>query len=270
MLLFGDRKLVTENNFEDVFKYWNEEFGENVQNGTKVSRYFVADIQIGRSQFLESENKVLFKIDETDWREKKILAHDYKHFWSIYEKVHDPAVVRGVLAKIDRLTDDELRRFYGEFFTPLKFAKKALDYIEKTIGKDWWKSGEYRLWDMAAGTGNLEYHLPSDALQYCYLSTVYEEDVQHCRRLFPTARIFQYDYLNDDVENLFGGETSLPFEFSWKLPERLRRDLADPNIKWIIFINPPFATSQKAGLNHGDSKQGVSDTRIRSQMHRQT
>ena len=185
---------------------------------------------------------------------------------SIYDRVQDPEIVRGVLAKIDRLTDETLRRFYGEFFTPVKFARKALDYIEKTVGKDWWKSGEYRLWDMAAGTGNLEYGLPSEAWKYCYMSTIYDEDVEHCNRLFREAEVFRYDYLNDDVENLFGGETSLPFEFSWKLPEKLRNDLANPSIKWIILINPPFATSQTAGTT-GKSKQDVSATKLREVMH---
>ena len=31
-LLFGDKKLVTEENFEDVFKYWNDVFGEAVRD----------------------------------------------------------------------------------------------------------------------------------------------------------------------------------------------------------------------------------------------
>lgn len=263
-LLWGDKKVVTEQNFEEVFKYWNDVFGAAVHNGTKPSRYFVADIHQGYSKFFPEESKVLFNIGDGVWKDKKILARDYEHFWSVYDRVTDPEIVRGVLAKIDRLTDDTLRRFYGEFFTPVRFARKALDYIEKTVGKDWWKTGEYRLWDMAAGTGNLEYGLPSDAWQYCYLSTYYQEDVEHCRRLFRGAEVFQYDYLNDDVENLF---QSLPFDFSWKLPQKLRDDLANPNIKWIILINPPFATSQKAGLNHGDSKEGVSETKIRTLMH---
>ncbi len=263
-VLWGDKKLVTEENFEDVFKYWNDVFGEAVRNGTKPSRYFVADIHQGHSRFFPEESKVLFNVGEQVWKEKKILARDYEHFWSIYDRVHDSEIVRGVLAKIDRLTDDTLRRFYGEFFTPVRFARKALEYIEKTVGKEWWKSGEYRLWDMAAGTGNLEYDLPSEAWQYCYLSTIYDEDVEHCSRLFRTAEVFQYDYLNDDVENLF---QSLSFGYSWKLPQRLRDDLVNPDIKWIILINPPFATSQKAGLNHGDSKEGVSDTKVREIMH---
>ena len=159
-----------------------------------------------------------------------------------------------------------MRRFHGEFFTPIRFAKKALDYIEKTIDKQWWKNGNYRLWDMAAGTGNLEYHLPQEALQYCYLSTLYKEDKDHLDKLFPDATGFQYDYLNDDIDNLFA-EATIGFNFQWKLPEKLRNELADPNIKWIILINPPFATSQKAGTS-GGSKKDVSDTVLRKLMHK--
>ena len=44
------------------------------------------------------------------------------------------------------------------------------------------------------------------------------------------------------------------------------RDLNDPKIKWIVFINPPFATAQKAG-HSGESKKSVSDTKIRPLMH---
>lgn len=264
--LFGDKKLVSENNFEEVFDYWNNIFGESVKNGLKTSRYFVCDIQDGRTFYRKEESKVFFKFDNDNWREKKILAQDYEHFWSLYDRVSKPEIIRDILAKIDRLTNETMRRFHGEFFTPVRFAKKALDYLEKIVGKDWWKSGEYRLWDMACGTGNLEYHLPSEAMPYCYLSTLYTEDVEHCKRLFPEANIFQYNYLNDDIENLYGG---LNFGFSWKLPENLRADLANPILKWIILINPPFATSQTAGTNHGDSKEGVSDTKIREMMHKE-
>ena len=263
LMLWGDKKIVSEENFEEVFKHWNDAFGEAVRNGTKPSRYFVADIQEGHSRYFPSESKVLFNVGEQNWKEKKILARDYDNFWSMFDRVQDPEIVRGVLAKIDRLTDDTLRRFYGEFFTPVQFARKALDYIARTVGKEWWKSGEYRLWDMAAGTGNLEYGLPSDAWKYCYLSTYYDEDVQHCKRLFRGAEVFQYDYLNDDVENLF---QSLDFGVTWKIPQKLRQDLADPNIKWIIFINPPFATSQTAGTS-GRSKSEVSATKVREVMH---
>lgn len=262
-----DKKVISESNFEEVYEYWNRILGDSVRNGFKTSRYFVSDIQENNTTYLKEQSKAFFRIGATgEIKEKKILSKDYEHFWGLYEKVSNTDTLRAILAKIDRLTDEEMRRFHGEFYTPVRFAKKALDYIERTIDKQWWKNGNYRLWDMAAGTGNLEYNLPQEALQYCYLSTLYKEDKDHLDKLFPDANVFQYDYLNDDINNLFA-DTSLNFNFQWLLPEKLRNELADPNIKWIILINPPFATSQKAGTS-GGSKKDVSDTVLRKLMHK--
>jgi hypothetical protein len=263
-LAFGDKKLITEDNFENVYEYWEQNFGEAVRNGQKPSKYFITDIQEGRTIQNVADSKVLFKITDTDYREKKILPKDYNYFWSLYEKVKNAYIIRGIISKADRLTDEDLRRFNGEFFTPLEFAKKGLEYIEKTIGKEWWKKG-YKLWDMAAGTGNLQYHLPYEAWQHCHLSSLQNEDIEHLKKLFPEANVFQYDYLNDDVENVFANG-SIHFTQHWKLPEKLRNDLSNPNNKWIILINPPFATSQTAGTS-GKSKKDVSNTKLRAVMH---
>ncbi|MDR0521482.1 MAG: hypothetical protein LBH00_06475 [Planctomycetaceae bacterium] len=169
----------------------------------------------------------------------------------------------------ESLTTGERQRRDGKFYTPLPFAKKGLEYIEKTLGKEWWKSGGYRLWDMAAGTGNLESYLPPDALKYCYLSTLYQGDIEHLKRLFSDAEVFQYDYLNDDVDPLFLSDgDDLKLTLPWKMPETLRNDLNNPKIKWVILINPPFATAQEAAMK-GKSKTGVSDTKIRQRMHRE-
>jgi hypothetical protein len=271
---FEDKKVITEDNFEEVFEYWNRIFGDAVRNGFKTSQYFVCDIQKDKTLFIKEQSLVLFLFNAGDTRRKKILAKDYEHFWSLYSKVTHIDTIRAILAKIDRLTDEKMRRFHGEFFTPVKFANKALDYIERTIEKNWWKNGDYRLWDMAAGTGNLEYYLPQDALPYCYLSTLYMEDKDYIEGLFPDATVFQYDYLNDDIENIYTNQTqdkkanTFAFEKTWKLPEKLRNDLNNPKIKWIILINPPFATAQTAGTTNNDSKEGVADTKLRKIMHR--
>ncbi len=262
---FRVKKLITEDNFEEVFDRWNKSFGDAVRNGTKPSRYFLCDIQQGRSEYNREENKVVFLIGPEERRAKKILPKEYEWFWSNFEKVTDPATIRNILAKVDRLTDEPIRRFTGEFFTPVAFARKAHSYLEKVIGPKWWTKG-YRLWDMAAGTGNLEWFLPADAYKSIYLSTLSPEDVQHCKRVFPGATVFQYDYLNDDVESVFDDQSL--FDRANKKPDNLLRDLYDPNIKWIIFINPPFATSNKSGFS-GESKASVSDTKVRPLMHAQ-
>jgi len=168
---------------------------------------------------------------------------------------------------------DTATRRRGVFLTPLIFAEKAYKYVEKTLGKHWWRSGNYRLWDMAAGTGNLELLMPKDVLRYCYLSTLEQKDVQHLEKEFSAATVFQYDYLEDGVEQLFES-TALALTLTLsqrergqcRMPDALRKDLADPKIKWIILVNPPYATAQEAGLK-GTSKAGVSDTKIRQQMH---
>ena len=181
---FRVKKLITEENFEDVFDYWNRCFGENVRNGTKPSRYFLCDIQQGRSEYNREKNKVVFFIGPEEKRAKKILPKDYEWFWSNYEKLTDPQTVRNILAKVDRLTDEPIRRFTGEFFTPVAFARKAHSYLEKVISAKWWTK-DYRLWDMAAGTGNLEWFLPADAYKSIYLSTLYHGGRAALQTSFP-------------------------------------------------------------------------------------
>ena len=268
------KKQITEKNFERVYSYWERIFGDAVRNGYKPSRYFVSDIQQGNTIFSPIDGKALFNVDNK-FIPKKILARDYNWFWSLFDKVKNIDTIRGILAKVDRLTDDSLRRFHGEFFTPIPFATKALDYIADTIGQEWWTTGEYRLWDMAAGTGNLEYNLPAAAWKYCYLSTLEETDVEHLTRLFPDANVFQYNYLDDDIDYIAAKvkmekdklASKDVFASYQKLPQKLVNDLNNPNIKWIILINPPFATAQSANRTGGD-KVGVSNTRIRQLMHK--
>ena len=152
----------------------------------------------------------------------------------------------------------------GVFLTPFPFAKKAYDYLEQIVSEKLLLSGKYRLWDMAAGTGHLELFLPKEFLRYCYLSTLEDKDVLHLKKVFPEATVFQYDYLNDDVDKIFNKMNQLPSPF--RMPAVLRNELDNSKIKWIILVNPPYATAQEAGLK-GTCKEGVSDTKIRKLMH---
>lgn len=153
------------------------------------------------------------------------------------------------------------KRFLGEFYTPLHFAKKAYEYIEDILGKDFFSNGAYRMWDMSCGTGNLESVIDRKFHKYLYMSTLREEDVLCCQNLYPDATVFQYDYLNDDLDRVIKKTDN-----GIKMPACLLRDLEDENINWLIFINPPFATSQTAGAN-SNSKKNVSQTKTRLLMH---
>ena len=311
--VFGrEKKAIDENNFLKVYEYWASLFGEALGGKADKGRlpeYFLADIEGGRSavrggrvEFLLSGSRVT----------RSLPLYEYNYFWSIYAKVKDERAVFAIRRKMDRLSEDLARRFEGEFYTPIPFAAKAYEYLEKTIGKKKLESGAYRIWDMAAGSGNLEFTLPAAALPYTYISTLDGEDAAYCRRIFPSATVFQYDYLNDDADflerKLFREEDgrvqlSLLGELEgsgksggsgekgdenpetkgaglrspqfWeeeagkrtKMPESLRRDLADPRIRWLIFLNPPFATGNSSSLEAGKaSKSGVADTAVRRLM----
>ena len=260
-----DKKTITEDNFLDVFEYWDSLFGKYVKNGRKSSEYFLADIEKGKS--LKGENgQVLFNVDGASFVPKTLKPKDYAHFWENYEKVDAKAMMQ-IRQKSDRITEDFRRRFTGEFFTPVEFAEKGLEYLERTIGKNWWESGEYRFWDMAAGTGNLEFNLPSSALPYCYISTLEEDDAKYCKKIFPAATCFQYNYLEDDISHVAG---TMSFGEKPKMPPNLVADLANPKLKWIVFINPPFATANSTGGDTGKtSKDTVSKTTIREWMNQE-
>jgi len=169
-----------------------------------------------------------------------------------------------IIARTDRLEQMDKRRFQGDFFTPLAFAKLGLDYIEKVLGPNWYK--EYKIWDMACGTGNLEYHIPT--YENVFMSTIDTGEVSYLKsnNMFPNATIFQYNYLNDDVDLVMSGADLLDDKLGWKLPRKLREALADKSNKWVVLMNPPYA-EVGSGVATGTDKNEVSLTKIQTHMH---
>lgn len=260
------KKIISEDNFTSVYRYWESLFGKYIKNGHKPSEYFISDIEAGRSQII-SNNEVLFRLNDSTVS-KTVPMKEYKHFWGIYEKISNLNQIHALRQKADRLSEDFSRRFTGEFYTPIEFAAKAFEYIKRTVGENKLKSGKWRIWDMAAGTGNLEFMLPASILKKCYISTLLADDAAYCKKIYPSATVFQYDYLNDDAFRI-ASPGAIPFGVIPKMPKQLIADLADPEISWIIFINPPFATSNKDGNAVGKkSKTGVAETQIRELMTR--
>ena len=146
------------------------------------------------------------------------------------------------------------RRSTGSFYTPYALAKYAWTMIVKQLGENFWQDGTWRIWDNCAGVGNLQYEIvPPDALQYTYLSdkgfaevtAIQENDYFKGK----CQDIFQFDWLNDNES---------------KLPENLKRDLHNKNIRWLFFINPPYAES---GTGIGkEYKHGVKCGNIADEM----
>ncbi len=264
--LFGDKKIINEYNFYEIFQYWESLFGSYVENGRKSSEYFIKDIDRGGSKLIEG-NQVLFMMNGGDNVTKSLPLSEYTHFWNTYEKIDDKQKIICIRQKMDIMTEIKLRRFTGEFFTPISYVEKVIDYLERTVGKNWWKKGEYRLWDMAAGTGNLEYLLPAEAMKYCYISTLLQDDVDYCKIMYADATVFQYDFLNDDVNFLAHPELSAMGAIP-KMPKKLVEDIGNPNIKWIFLYNPPYVTSNNlTRKNRTANKESVSMTEIQKLMN---
>lgn len=246
-----DKKEINEDSFEQAFSLWNRKFGAYVQgSGHEATEYFMADIQ-GNAHPLENTDNVAFQLTPDTMVSRPMPMDDYRYYWNTYARLSESrfgsgreSTLRRIGQRLDRLSVEDVRRQKGEFYTPVEFAEKGLEYLTKTVGKNWWEKG-YRLWDMAAGTGNLELVLPQEALPYCYISTLEQDDVDYCSTLFSQSKstVFQYDYLRDDTHLLTGHYDILDPIIRVKMPDNLRRDLSDPDIKWIIFLNPPFATA---------------------------
>jgi len=265
-LALSDKKQITERNFEAAYSLWVETFGPYLADERKLSEYFMLDIQLGKTQILEATKEVAFDLGGNMLIRKPIPLAKYENFWNTYEKCPDQKAVHAIWQRVDRLSNEDFRRFTGEFYTPVEFAGKAISYIGRELGERWWDNG-YRLWDVAAGTGNLEYELPEEALPFCYISTLLEDDAKYCASLYPEATVFQYDYLNDDVSTLVNRSGDLVADVTHrKMPANLVADLANPDVKWIIFINPPFATANVAQTTGDLNKDGVAQTLVRKLM----
>lgn len=251
------KKKITCSNLLDVYERWKELFCAYCEDDVPAREYFKVDMVEGKAGLSRDGKFIEFDLPGGT-RKKQLIISDYENFWRVYEKLNQAEAVK-VMTKADLLLSMQKRRFNGDFYTPVEFAELACGKVEELLGK-WWESGEYRLWDMAAGTGNLELPLPAEALKYCYMSTLDKADADYLDLTFGRAgaACFQYDFLNDDVTDASIGTD--------KLPDNLKKDLADPNIKWIVLINPPYAQHGYTDDTTGNAKNEVSFTNVRKLM----
>ena len=213
---------------------------------------FIKNLRIIINKRLEKDKEILFYEAKTEkalfeeYQSIRINITDpniYHQFWNFYERPPKEQFWREIFNRRDKLTPRDIRERKGAFFTPRIWAKKAKEYLESALGKDY--QDEYYIWDCAAGTGNLlvGFDNPrrvfastldlSDVLIMQNLVKMDKDTAQKDRLDLLEGHIFQFDFLNDDFS---------------KLPENLQRIIKDEPQKLIIFINPPYAeaTSSKS------------------------
>lgn len=265
------RTPITPDNLRQVFDKWVAMVGVElgVENEADYAVLFFADIMHdGRDEamrnlparLLFSGNKPVFIIGAEQYE----LASErgYRNFWNIYHRPPEKEHRHYLLERRDSLLPMDDQKFKGAFYTPLHIVDKAYDLLTATLGKNWQK--KYIVWDMCAGVGNLE--AKHSNLRNVYMSTLDPEDVTIMRSnpAFAGAEIFQYDYLNDDVDD-FG---QIDYNLSDKLPQALRQAIADARDRKkgakpiLVLINPPYAEA----MNVDNTKDGGGNAAIKSKV----
>ena len=267
------RTQITPDNLKQVFDKWVEMIGREIK-GVEEDHYnllFFADIMSDGTvsthmnlpaRLLHINNAPAFelggKIYELGNKE------GYRRFWAIYHRPPAAEYRDYLLGRRDNLIPLDERSFKGAYYTPLHVVDKAYDKLAETLGKNWQQN--YIVWDMCCGVGNLE--VKHSNPRNIYMSTLDEADVNVMKatKTCVAATRFQYDYLNDDI-NEFG---QIDYTLTNKIPEGLRKAIAEGK-KILVLINPPYAEASNAGntgLELGEeNKTGVAATKISTLMN---
>lgn len=256
------RTQITPDNLKQVFDKWVEMVGREI-GGVDEDKYnllFFADIMSDGSvsthenlpaQLVHVNGQPAFFIDG-----KMVQLGNkegYRQFWAIYHRPPEKEYRDYLLERRDSLIPYDERSFKGAYYTPLAVVDKAYDKLSDTLGKNWQR--EYIVWDMCCGVGNLE--VKHSNHRNIFMSTLDQADVDvmHATKTCVAATRFQYDYLNDDI-NEFG---QIDYSLTNKVPQALRDAIKDGK-KILVLINPPYAESGE-GIG-GGNKSKVSKTKF--------
>lgn len=139
---------------------------------------------------------------------------------------------------------DKLKK--GEFFTPDFLVKEAHEIILSEFGNDW--KEKFIIWDCAAGELSLTRNYKFKEL-FCSTLEQVDIDLSIDKKNNPEAIKFQFDFLNDNLNNL---------------PEILIKKFQE-NKEILFFINPPYATPSDNDRD-GSEKSGLAKTEINKLM----
>jgi hypothetical protein len=156
----------------------------------------------------------------------------------------------------DRLIEDLARRRSGEYFTPTTWADEANNMITQFLGENW--RDEYVVWDCACGTKNLTRDYSFSNL---FCSTIHKSDIDVSMVYNSKNKAFQYDFLNDDINN---GSID---HFGDKLPYELKEAIKERK-PILFFINPPYGTATADGAKgDGAHKKGMALNKMNEVMN---
>ncbi|WP_395048700.1 hypothetical protein [Flavobacterium sp.] len=264
------RTPITPDNLKQVFDKWVVMIGREIEriNDEDYALLFFADIMHDGTvsthenlpaELMHKDGSPVFLLNGKVY--KLGNKEGYRQFWAIYHKPPKAEYRNYLLERRDSLIPIDERSFKGAYYTPLNVVDKAYDKLAETLGDNWQKN--YIVWDMCCGVGNLE--VKHSNPRNIYMSTLDSADVDVMRatKTCVAAQRFQYDYLNDDIDD-FG---NIDYSLTNKIPQSLRQAIADGK-KILVLINPPYAEATNAdntAIGTGaENKTGVAKTKFAS------
>ncbi len=269
------RTNITPDNLKQVFDNWVSMIGVELDKVSEAdyALLFFADIMFDEKQNRKVVEDLPAKLGFMDGKPMFVLngqthelaSHDgYRKFWQIYHRPPEVEHRKYLLERRDSLLPLDERSFKGAYYTPLKVVDKAYDLLAKTLGKNWQQN--YIVWDMCCGVGNLEVKHSNHRNIFMSTLDVADIDVMKASRTCVAATHFQYDYLNDDIDD-FG---NIDYTITNKLPKALQQAIRDANAKKtgakkiLVLMNPPYAEAANSQGNEG--KTDVANTQIGALM----
>ncbi|MDX1922216.1 MAG: hypothetical protein SFW65_03680 [Alphaproteobacteria bacterium] len=262
------RTQITPDNLKQVFDKWVGMIGREIK-GVEEENYnllFFADIMSDGNvsthdnlpaRLLHANNQPVFELNGKNYELGS--KEGYRRFWAIYHRPPAEEYRNYLLERRDSLIPLDERAFKGAYYTPLHVVDKAYDKLTETLGKNW--QSQYIVWDMCCGVGNLE--VKHSNPRNIYMSTLDEADVNVMKatKTCVAATRFQYDYLNDDIDD-FG---QIDYSLTNKIPDGLRKAIAEGK-KILVLINPPYAEVGTRGNTSAEldteNKSGVAKTKF--------
>lgn len=164
-----------------------------------------------------------------------INGDEYDAFMNQHSTDYSPKEKRIFASISDRLIEDTNRRNKGEFYTPTIWVDYAHKLITEQFGSRW-KEG-FVVYDCCCGTKNLTRDYRFKEL---YCSTLEQAELDISKNYNKEATSFQFDFLNDSLDDL-----------KVKAPGLL--NAFENNKPIMLFINPPYVKPNGANGNISQS-----------------
>ena len=261
---------ITESNIAEVYEYFQGIVLDADKIGAVKLVHAFMDLMLNPDDcFLHPKKKNILQLSN---KEKiKVETSAFKAFMKYFDNNYRISEIDKFASIADRLIEDTKRRFEGAFFTPTIWVNEAHKMLDEQLGANW--RDEYVVWDCCWGTGNLTRDYEFKEL---YCSTLEETELLIGKRYNPEATKFQYDFLNDDVNEFeeIAAAINLGVTLSEELFENTKIYKAAPGLvkaiiegkKILFLINPPYATAKNGSKKVADSKIGMQQSKVKKIM----